>query len=489
MSSPRDRTYFAGLFLTLLLLLVVMMGLAGVGAYWLIREDARAFASRSAEDRVSRVFDKMHAMGPPYRSEARIFFALLDGRAAPVSDAAPAPIATASEIGAVDAERVYMFDPADGGAPEWWPYAISGDVVGVGDNLVQLHSTTTVLGVAGARRLDADYVGAERVWPGSGARLVALQRVEAIGILHQRVAGLTAAILLALIVVSGLAVMLAQRRFWRRVQRINGVCADIAADGDLGQRVPEDGGDALGLVGQNINRMLGEIEDRSRLVATQDRFLDHDYRLPIADIIASCNILLSSAPPSGPLVQGLNRILVLARQMDQASQERLELYRFDRDIQRGDTTGLERLDLREIAQEAVDGNWVEAEKRQVVAVVDGATEVFVMGSRSLILRALGNLTRNAIQHSPPGARVDVRVIAGDSPAVEIRDRGEGMSASGIAEVCGANAGVLSTTGGSGLGLALVRGVAKAHKGEFSLANASPGLVAQLKFLPSDGIGR
>ena len=47
-SLPR-RTHLAGLFLTLFALLVVTTILVGAGAFWLIREDARDFAGRSAE--------------------------------------------------------------------------------------------------------------------------------------------------------------------------------------------------------------------------------------------------------------------------------------------------------------------------------------------------------------------------------------------------------------------------------------------------------
>lgn len=496
-SLPR-RTHLAGLFLTLLALLVGTTILVGAGAFWLIREDARAFAGRSAEERVSRVFEKVKEDGSPYRSEAYLFFQMLEGPSRPALNMppmalspgdAPAPVRDGEPVNAVgepatgtqEAERLYMLDPVDGGPPEWWPYSVSGTSHPIQDNYVELRATTVQMTAAEPRLIRSEYVGAERVWPGSGARLVVFQKVETIGPLHRRVAGLTGIVLLGLIFLSGLAVLLAQRRFWRRVQQINTVCNDIAVKGELGRRVPDSEGDALGLVGQNINRMLREIEDRSRLIATQDHFLAHDYRLPIANIIASCNNLLETARDEE--ANGLRRILALARQMDQSSHERLELYRFDRDLQQGDKSSLEKLDLREIAEEAADGNWVDAEAREIEVVVEGPSGVFTMGSRSLVLRALGNLTRNAIQHSAQGLRVDVRVTAEGGPAVEIRDRGEGMSEADIAAVTGPNEGIRSTSGGFGLGLALVRGVAKAHRGEFTLANASPGLVARLKFVP------
>jgi|GEM_PF-4886908 len=478
-----NKLHLAGLFATLLALLVATAVLIGLGAYWLIREDARTFASQQAETRVARVFDKMNAVLAPEASAAHIYFALLDGRtAAPANGTGEiVPYKPALDL---DPERIYVLYPEDGSAPIWWPFEPSSKIETLGEGLFALNSVSVRIGEADASRsASSDYLGRQRVWPGGKARLLVFEKVDAIGPLHQRVAWLTGATLLALILASSIAVAVAQRRFWTRVNEINEGCEMIAEGGQLGLRVPEKADDALGLIGQNINRMLAEIEERGRLIAMQERFLDHDYRVPITEIVSSCNMLLGGTASSDEeLNQGLRRVLELAKRMDAGLAERLELYRFDRDVHQGDYSGMEQLSLREIVDEAVDGNLADAEARNVSVIVNGERDLAINGSRSLVVRALGNLIRNAIQHSEVGGRVEVTINSADGPGVDVRDFGKGMPPERIAEATGSSLRLRSTTNGTGLGLALVRGVMKAHDGSFTITNGSRGLTARVNFV-------
>lgn len=486
----RGRLHQAGVFATLFLLLVVTAGLVGLGAYWLIREDAWAFASSRADERVARVFGKMSVLPPPEASEAPVYFLLLDGRPAPVHTE-PGEVLSFVMEQTEDPERIYVLYPAGGAEAVWWPYQPSAAIRDNGEGVFALRSMAQMVGADGARRRTvADYVGRERRWPDSNVRLMVFEKVEAVGPLHRRVALLTLSMMAALMLVSGVVVAVAQNRFWKRVQKLNDACEEIAVAGNLAKRVPASDGDALGLIGQKINRMLDDIEERGRLILTQDRFLDHDYREPITEIISSCNLLLAEAgSKDDPTTRGLRRMLSLAKSMDAGLTERLELYRFDRDTQLGDFSSRERLDLREIVEEAIDGNMASAEARNVKLVVQGDGNGMIEGARSLVLRALGNVIRNAVQHSDLGGQVDVRLPPGVDAVIEVRDRGRGMSADEIIRAMGPGLPARSSASGSGLGLQLVRGVMKAHKGELTMFNAQPGLVVRLKFLPAAALER
>ena len=97
-------------------------------------------------------------------------------------------------------------------------------------------------------------------------------------------------------------------------------------------------------------------------------------------------------------------------------------------------------------------------------------------------QALLNVLRNAHESGSPPAEVKLRVRAvRDAVAIEVTDRGAGMSEAVLAN---ALLPFYSTKrGGTGLGLALVREIAEAHHGRVSLANRPEGGTSVTLTLP------
>ncbi|MEA3042429.1 MAG: hypothetical protein QOH47_267 [Sphingomonadales bacterium] len=101
---------------------------------------------------------------------------------------------------------------------------------------------------------------------------------------------------------------------------------------------------------------------------------------------------------------------------------------------------------------------------------------------NLLRRALRNLVENGVKYGG-SARVAVR-DAGDRIAIEVSDRGPGIPEAEFANVMEPfvrlEASRNRDTGGSGLGLALARGAAQAHRGTLELENRSEGgLIARI----------
>ena len=88
-------------------------------------------------------------------------------------------------------------------------------------------------------------------------------------------------------------------------------------------------------------------------------------------------------------------------------------------------------------------------------------------------RALRNVVRNAVEHSPHGAVVEVSVarVAGGARVV-VTDHGEGMSPEVLARVFDrfyrADAARSRDRGGSGLGLAIARWAVRGMGGELAV---------------------
>jgi nitrogen fixation/metabolism regulation signal transduction histidine kinase len=107
----------------------------------------------------------------------------------------------------------------------------------------------------------------------------------------------------------------------------------------------------------------------------------------------------------------------------------------------------------------------------------------VHGDRLLLSRALHNLIVNAVEASQPGLTVEV--LSGRTEAqawVEVRDRGMGLDGKLAERVFEPY--VSSKNRGSGLGLSLVRDIARQHQGDVTLENREGGGAVARLWLPS-----
>jgi signal transduction histidine kinase len=109
-----------------------------------------------------------------------------------------------------------------------------------------------------------------------------------------------------------------------------------------------------------------------------------------------------------------------------------------------------------------------AQERSVSLTTTGDAHVDI--DHDAVARALDNLLRNAVEASPPGATVDVRVAdTGDAVVVGVEDRGGGVEPARAAELF--EPFFTTKAEGTGLGLAISRAIARAHGGDVTYARA------------------
>ncbi|WP_098483351.1 sensor histidine kinase [Georgenia soli] len=131
------------------------------------------------------------------------------------------------------------------------------------------------------------------------------------------------------------------------------------------------------------------------------------------------------------------------------------------------------VDLDEVVAEAVDRVRVEAMSRKVTLVLGGAKGVKVYGDAALLTTAVRNLLDNAIRYSGPTGRVSVGVSCRDALVrVAVVDQGAGISAEQRERVFErfyrGDEARSRETGGSGLGLSIVKHIANDHGGRVEL---------------------
>ena len=118
----------------------------------------------------------------------------------------------------------------------------------------------------------------------------------------------------------------------------------------------------------------------------------------------------------------------------------------------------------------------------------------VIGDAERLRQVVDNLLVNAVRHSPEGAPVEVWAgIAGGDAVVEFSDRGPGVPPEDAERIFEpffrADSSRARTTGGAGLGLAIVAAIARAHGGSAGV-RPNPGGGARFWVrIPVQGAGR
>lgn len=136
------------------------------------------------------------------------------------------------------------------------------------------------------------------------------------------------------------------------------------------------------------------------------------------------------------------------------------------------------LDLEPLVRACVDGLRPSAQAKGIALSATVAPGSFVLGDRARLMQVLTNLSSNALKFSPPGARIDVEVTAGqDRVRLVVRDTGRGIAEQDLPHIFErfkqVDSSTTRTAGGLGLGLAIVDHIVRAHGGD--VAATSPGL--------------
>lgn len=135
----------------------------------------------------------------------------------------------------------------------------------------------------------------------------------------------------------------------------------------------------------------------------------------------------------------------------------------------------EETELQDVIRDALTALDKYIKSRQIAVHLKGTAPngaLSVLGVKDLLVTALGEILRNAVQYSHEGALVEIVLRRQDDEAiVEVLDRGLGISAKDQAEVWN----VLSQSNrdrneqqGAGMGLPIARGIIEAHGGTIDL---------------------
>ncbi len=247
---------------------------------------------------------------------------------------------------------------------------------------------------------------------------------------------------------------------------------DAAADGQLAVRVtPAMGGrrDELADLGRDFDRMTEHLQ---RLVEGQQRLLhdvSHEMRSPLARLQAA--IGLARQQPAR-MEDSLRRIEREGERMDRLVGELLTLSR----LEAGAAGPLEPVDVSELLLDIVEDARFEGSARQIGITYDPGLPAVVRANGELLQRAIENVMRNAIRHSPDGSTValNTRLTDGGQLRIRIADHGPGVPEAQLEAIFQPFFRGEGPDGGYGLGLAIARRVISALGGTIRASRGDAG---------------
>jgi signal transduction histidine kinase len=309
---------------------------------------------------------------------------------------------------------------------------------------------------------------------GSGMRLTTLAETEPIQNYRSArvriiVGGFGSIIL---IVIAG--ILMLGRLISRRVGEMRHTVEAII-DGDMKSRVPVDGsGSELDQQALAFNRMLDRIQALMASISNVSHDIAHDLRTPLARLRA--NLALMHREADEPRLQeGLEAAIAESDQILELFTAILRIA----EVEGGDRrAGFADFDLRDLLADAAAMMEPLVEEEGCTMRVEEMSPARVHGDRQLMMQAIVNLIENAIRYTPPGTRISVGLAtSGASARLKVEDDGPGIPAGQRAEAMRRFGRLESARNlpGNGLGLPLVEGIARLHRGEMTLENAAPGL--------------
>ena len=226
-----------------------------------------------------------------------------------------------------------------------------------------------------------------------------------------------------------------------------------------------------------LRRRTRELEEADR---QKDNFLSavvHELRSPLAVLALVAQILRLPQADTAVREQTLGRLERQTEHMSRLVEDLLDLSR----VRCGKVSlRLESVDLWAVFAEAVEmGQPLVESRRHRLEVVPFSEAFRVVGDRSRLVQILSNLITNAAKYTPEGGRIRLSASRdGGSVSVRVRDDGAGIPKEMLSRVFDLFSQVDcadgGTTGGLGIGLALVRSLVELHGGSVSATSDGPG---------------
>jgi signal transduction histidine kinase len=289
---------------------------------------------------------------------------------------------------------------------------------------------------------------------------------EMIGIMN-KVLALAAAVLLLL---SGILAFFMARNLTRPVNKLTAAAEDIEK-GSLDSRVDIRSSDELGALGKTFNKMAERLQRTERLRKEIIENVSHELRTPLSIIKGYAETIRDVTGDNKTKRDG--QLDIISQESDRLGvlvDDILDYSQIQSGLMELDVTTF---DISEMIRDIIRKYEVVLGESGMKIIFSGAVAAAVKGDKVRIEQVLQNLLKNAINYSPEGRDIEIKVVDSDSRArVKVSDQGVGIPAEELEFIWDR---YYRTKGikkrkiyGSGLGLSIVKSILEAHSAAYSV---------------------
>ncbi|MBW3614392.1 MAG: HAMP domain-containing protein [Actinobacteria bacterium] len=235
------------------------------------------------------------------------------------------------------------------------------------------------------------------------------------------------------------------------------------AKGEHGRRVTATSRDEVGELARAFNAMAAELEEVDRLRRDLVANVSHELRTPISALQAVLENVVDGVEPAAP--DTLSAMLKQVERLGRLVTQLLDLSRLESGAL---PLQMENFELQGVLEDATQECRLHAPQVRLAVDVD-PPGLAVHGDPERVHQVIANLLENAVRHSPAGGGVELTARRDrDRVVIAVADEGPGIAEADAARVFErfyrADAARASTSGGAGLGLAIVRWIVDLHGG-------------------------
>lgn len=274
--------------------------------------------------------------------------------------------------------------------------------------------------------------------------------------------------------------VLLSRGYLARIDAI-GRTAQAIIEGDLSRRVPYRGRgpDELERLALTLNTMLDRIAGLMESLKQVSNDIAHDLRTPLSRMRQRLEgAAEAQTSPGGKAA--IDRALAECDDILSTFEALLRIAQIEGSASR---QGFRPMDLRDVAETVIDAFAPTAEDAGAVLDLVPGEPAPLVGDRALLTQMVANLIENALAHAGPSPQVGVRIWQDGGLQLAVCDNGPGVPDAVKGKVFERfyRLEQSRTSPGSGLGLPLVRAIARLHHAEAWLEDGRPGLTVRVQF--------
>lgn len=307
---------------------------------------------------------------------------------------------------------------------------------------------------------------------------------------EQYLTDLRNSLLLSLILVAIIAIPLGiilGRRLTRPINNLNTAIRAMRPE-SMSQRVPITSNDEIGLLSESFNQMSGELTNYLEVTEQQKEKIEenevmrqqglvnisHELRTPLYRLVAQAQAMLDGIRPldqneMGKITSSLDYLSDLVNDLHDLALSDVQAFRCE----------IKPTDFAKIVRHAVEGRKEVFAAKSFSLTTSIPDELMIDADPTRLRQIVENLLSNCVKYTNPDGEICVTLSATtDSAELLVSDDGPGVTAKNMESLFDrfyrGEASRSRATGGTGLGLSLVKTCAEMHGGNALASHSAKG---------------